>query len=133
MSATGTNTKYTFLTTSHKITINLHGGSRQILAGPGCMCAGRASIKPSRSGCCGAGDGKPVMVQCRLALQFPPSSSGEASMVTLGDQPKPQKAHGLEIQTTPRNKGQNLGLRTSLKHTQPSKASNQTRHYHTIC
>lgn len=133
MSATGTNTKYTFLTTSHKITINLHGGSRQILAGARLYVCMGAPIKPSRSGCCGAGDGKPVMVQCRLALQFPPSSSGEASVGTLGDPAKPQKAHGLEIQTTLRSKGQNLGLRTSLKQTQPSKASNQTRHYHTIC
>lgn len=91
----------------------MHGAPVRSWLGPGCMCAGRASIKPSRSGCCGAGDGKPVMVPCRLALQFPPSSSGEASMGTLGDQAKPQKAHGLGIQTTLQNKGQNLGLRTS--------------------
>ena len=93
---------------------------------PGCLCAGRASIKPSRSGYCGAEVEKPVTVQGWVTPQDPPSSSGEASVGTSGDQAKPQKGHGSGIQTTLQNKGQNLGLRTGLKQTQPSKASNTT-------
>lgn len=112
MSATGTNSKYTFLTTSHKITVNLHGGSRQILAGARLYVCREGFHEAQQEWLLRGGRWGPVRVQCRLALQFPPSSSGEASVGTLGDQAKPQKAHGLAIQTTLRNKGQNLGLRT---------------------
>ena len=105
MSATGTNTKRAFLTTSHKTTANLRGAVRSRLE-PGCMRAGRSSTKPGRSGYCGAETEKPGKVQSCVTLQFPPSSSGEASVGTSGDEAKPQKGHGLGTQTTFQNKSQ---------------------------
>ena len=52
------------------------------------------------------GDREARQGQSCATLQFPPSSSGEASVGTSGDQAKPQKGHALGIQTTFQNKSQ---------------------------